>query len=323
MELKFNEELKNIEGRKFKIIDRKKDPRGSAFDLIKCQFLEEPFDDNGNKVEVVRMASQVCRGLIYNPYVRSVFGVGYSGYYEKDENYEASIRDKWYSMLERCKSDEHYKNITIDSSWYNFSNFYDWVTSQIGYKDYSLDKDFSQYYTKNKVYGPSTCIMIPQSLNVCIVDKEDSSKLPTGVAKVKSEKKVEVTIPIMDENGCTRSIRLGRFLNTPNGLAEAFIHSKIARELKLKTIAQILYDNNYIDNRAYYFVSNYKYISRYTDMDRVNIILRPNSYKEDVERFILTHNEFNTILDDMVEKIKSIPLNILTPLHKENKDVIV
>ena len=312
MKLDINSIIKTKSGERVKILKRVKDKRGSGFDMITCEFIDEPFDDNGKHVVIERMASQVQRGILVNPYTKSVLGVGYSGEIVKGENVSLA-RDKWYSMIERCEKDGYAK---IHNEWYNFGKFYTWLSNQIGWECYNIDKDFSQFDVEDKIYSPETCIMIPQSINVCITDREDKYELPVGVAYVRNPEKVESTISIMNENGDTINYRLGRFLNTTEGITEAFIFSKIAREHKLKVLSEILLRHGYIDIRTYNIVTNFRFSSKYANMDIVNMILRKDKYYDDIERFLLTHNEFSVRLNEISDILKSIPLEKLTPLHK-------
>lgn len=83
----------------------------------------------------------------------------------------------WNSMIKRAGSrmaNTHktstYQNCTICSSWESYDNFYEWVTSQIGFnskdeagKCYALDKDI--LFKGNKHYSPETCVFVPREIN--------------------------------------------------------------------------------------------------------------------------------------------------------------
>jgi hypothetical protein len=109
------------------------------------------------------------RGLVKNPYLPTVFGVGIIG-----TKYPVSINcvhtkeyTVWKSMLKRCYDNKtkerqpYYKNIKCCEEWLNFEMFCDWLHSQSNFEKWlsgsrwALDKDI--LIKGNKEYSPKTC----------------------------------------------------------------------------------------------------------------------------------------------------------------------
>ena len=92
----------------------------------------------------------------------------------------------WSAMLNRCyrspgsKIYEAYKDTTVDSGWYTFSNFKKWMEEQEWY-GLELDKDL---LTDENKYSPTTCIFIPQWLNCFITgDVKTENSALIGIYK--------------------------------------------------------------------------------------------------------------------------------------------
>jgi thymidylate synthase len=108
-------------------------------------------------------------GKCFDPYSRSVFGVGYYGNYnKKDPNYNMLV-NTWRDMIRRCyyKKCKSYKNygakgFHVDSRWHSFEQFQkdftkipNWELKLEYPNEYSLDKDI--LFASNK-YSVDTCI---------------------------------------------------------------------------------------------------------------------------------------------------------------------
>lgn len=83
----------------------------------------------------------------------------------------------WVSILQRCISKKvherqpTYIGCTVCEDWKYLSNFIKWVDSQPN-KDWQngqLDKDL--LVEGNRHYSPETCVYIPRSLNMFIIDR--------------------------------------------------------------------------------------------------------------------------------------------------------
>lgn len=92
---------------------------------------------------------------------------------------------KWSNLLDRCYNPNRqnrqpaYIGCSVCNEWLTFSNFKAWMETQ-DWEGKCLDKDL--LYPDNKVYSPTTCCFISQSLNNFLVE---SGKLrgdwPLGV----------------------------------------------------------------------------------------------------------------------------------------------
>lgn len=113
------------------------------------------------------------KGMVKNPYHRSVEGVGYVGV----GKFKCSVNGKateeyaaWLGMLVRGYNSKFksknptYKHITVCDEWHNFQNFAYWYTREDEYgRGYHLDKDI--LVKGNKLYSPKTCCLVPKGLN--------------------------------------------------------------------------------------------------------------------------------------------------------------
>lgn len=134
------------------------------------------------------------KGMVKNPYHRSVEGVGYFGvgkFSARNGNEVSWEYAAWRSMIYRCYStvfqDKHpsYVGCTVCEEWHNFQVFADWYTREDEYgRGYHLDKDV--LVKGNKVYSPSTCCLVPQDINSFFcTSQEKESGLPVGISKTK------------------------------------------------------------------------------------------------------------------------------------------
>ena len=105
-------------------------------------------------------------------FAKTVYGVGYYGnpVLKHDRLY-----DLWHNMMARCYDPNHPSyslyggaGITVSPIWHSYELFVRTTTRlplyalwNIDPSAYDLDKD----YYGSRVYGPSTCVFIPQSLN--------------------------------------------------------------------------------------------------------------------------------------------------------------
>ncbi len=132
-----------------------------------------------HKHTVKTTATNIRMGQIKNPYLPSVYGVGYigSGEYNTRRNGGTSLEyQTWQDMLGRCYNTEFQKNnptyigCTVCPEWHNFQNFADWyVNNKFHGLGYHLDKDL--LVKGNKVYSPETCCLVPVSLNSLLNDR--------------------------------------------------------------------------------------------------------------------------------------------------------
>lgn len=166
----------------------------------------------------------------------------------------------WNAMRDRCKKDgatqkrfPAYIGCSIDSFFKDpkqgFQNFAEWCQTQKGFgvEGFELDKDI--LVKGNKVYGPSTCVFVPQQINNLFLvpkRKDPTNNMPVGVRFVDNGYRVEISIN-------NKSVNLGRFPT----VAEA---EKVYLTEKVKDIHNKAdFYKEQIDDRAYKALKSYTY----------------------------------------------------------------
>ncbi len=239
--LKIGEIRYNTYGTPMKIINVKKNQ------IVEIQFLDE------HGVIKESQYQNFKNGCIKNPYDRNVRGVGYFGegvYTATDKNnpYVKRAFQVWSTMLERCHKEESrerfpaYGNCLVCDEWHNYQNFRKWYDEnyyEVGTERMHIDKDI--LYKNNRVYSPTTCLIVPQRINMLFVHKPNKDNLPNGINKTKSGKfRVRY-------NGK----ELGYFNSVEEG---AIIHDKE----KKKAIIQIANEyRNLVPERVYHALINW------------------------------------------------------------------
>lgn len=99
----------------------------------------------------------------------------------------------WKNMLKRCYSDKWhekhptYIGCTVCEEWLTFSNFRNWMEQQ-DWENKQLDKDLLD--VGNKEYSPSSCVFVPQIVNLFLTASGDArGEYPLGVAFHKKVKR--------------------------------------------------------------------------------------------------------------------------------------
>ena len=110
----------------------------------------------------------------------------------------------WEHMLERCYSDKKSrtqrwykdKGVTVCKEWHDYSNFHKWYkenTYELGSDKLQIDKDIM--FEGNKEYSPTKCILVPQSVNTLLIDREaDRGIYKKGVYKDGERFKAQVSV---------------------------------------------------------------------------------------------------------------------------------
>ena len=187
----------------------------------------------------------IKKGMVKNPYFRSVEGVGYFGVgkfkgYLNGKQTEEYVA--WSGMLLRCYNvkfkNKHptYEGVTVCEDWHNFQNFAYWYTREDEYgRGYHLDKDILM--KGNKQYSPDTCCLVPQEINKFFTSTgEKKNGLPTGVTMTKN-KSFKVKASLLGVN---------KYIGTFKTLEEAvhaYSHAKgvDAKELALSNLGNVRY----------------------------------------------------------------------------------
>lgn len=149
----------------------------------------------------------------------------------------------WANLLKRCYNSSYlltyptYVGCSVHPHWKYYKNFKSWFDENY-VPDYHLDKDF--LVDRNKVYGPDTCIFIPNWLNSFILDsRKVRGDYPVGVSFSKQKRKFSSQISI---NG--KATFLGWY-GTPKEAHEVWLD----RKLKLAADKKEMMDG--IDERLY------------------------------------------------------------------------
>lgn len=191
-----------------------------------------------------------------NPYDKTVCEVGYLG----EGPYGAGESDRrtyttWMDIIRRCycmhKHQACYDGCSVVAEWHNFQNFAKWYYENsyvIDGERLHIDKDL--LYFDNKIYGPDTCLLIPERINYLIIrHAPQRGKYPIGVRK--HRKSLSFEARCMTHNG-KESIG---FFNTPD---EAFMAYKKRKEEFIKEVANEYKDK--IPDKVYQALLKYEVI---------------------------------------------------------------
>ena len=134
-------------------------------------------------------------GLIKNPYDRNTYGIGYLGEGKYNKKDYKKIYNTWTDMLRRCyepyfiNKNLAYINCFVCDEWHNFQNFAEWYEGdyyEVNNQRMCLDKDI--LVKGNKIYSPSTCLIVPQVINQLFVKTRIKNDLPIGVGLFDNKK---------------------------------------------------------------------------------------------------------------------------------------
>ena len=199
--------------------------------------------------------------------------------------------DRWRNLLRRVSIDKSYTHVNICDEWYNFDNFYNFISDERnGFKGegYELDKDILSHNKKDRIYSPETCLFIPRLLNAVLLDRKNhkEAKYPLGVNDNPKWKYDTVFSSIQRGNKkitlCS-SNREGRI-----GLVKCFSYYKYAKEYFLKLLSNYMLDKSLITTKVRDAVHKYEVHDKrdvddiITDNETYLYILRNMSSKDKV-----------------------------------------
>lgn len=244
-EKRLGETRKNKQGRKMTIIAY----RGAAD--IDVQF-ESKFVVDHTEYKLFE------RGTICDPFFQSLCGVGYMGMrtsYKGADKY-ARQYEVWSSMMKRCynencKRHTWYEDCIVAEEWHCFANFLKWYEEHYyelpdGMGRIELDKDFK--VKECRVYGPDTCLLIPQRINGAKPKTRTINReFPIGMTYQASKGKYKIRISKYGEDTV-----IG-YYDTPE---KAFAVLKEEKEKELHRLAELY--KPYIPQEVYDAVINYK-----------------------------------------------------------------
>lgn len=173
---------------------------------IRILFLEYPYETSTE-------AGKLFSGSIRNPMRPTIHNIGFfgAGPYRITKAYE-----KWLKMLNRVYNSKNesdirsYNDVTVHPDWHCYQTFAAWYHRQIDHFDevdftWELDKDL--LVPGNRIYGPETCCIIPEQINLILCDGAfGRGSLPLGVTKTKRGKPYKVRV-----NSFGEQIYLGRY----------------------------------------------------------------------------------------------------------------
>lgn len=143
--------------------------------------------------ETTTISDTLKSGMIKNPYFPRIFNKGYFGVGKyKARIGSSSINSKstneyrsWINMLSRCYDPNYigtkagqmcYSGVQVEDSWLNFQVFAAWYRKELAAVElkspetkFVLDKDLLSLDVK--IYSPETCCLIPEQLNIALVDR--------------------------------------------------------------------------------------------------------------------------------------------------------
>ena len=200
------------------------------------------------------------KGKIKCPFEPRVFGIGYLGvgeYKAWENGKDTKVYKAWKNMLQRCYDSKlhmkhpTYFNCTVCDEWLNFQNFAAWYEEnyyEIEDKVMCLDKDI--LVKGNKIYGPDTCVFVPQEINL-LFTKRDAARgeSPIGVS-IRTDRRRNMFQAYCRVNGKLKHIG---YYSSPEEASAAY---KEFKEELIKSIADEY--KEYIPDKLYDAMYNYE-----------------------------------------------------------------
>ena len=164
--------------------------------FINTASIEVEFIDN-HKYKTMTTYNNFQRGVVMNPYDRTICGIGYIGdgkyrHNVKTTPFRKTMHNCWDDMIRRCYDENKrhvhpaYQNCYVSDIWHNYQDFALWYEQnyyKVGVERMHLDKDI--LYKNNKFYSPETCLIVPQRINMLFVrqNRQTDKDLPTGISR--------------------------------------------------------------------------------------------------------------------------------------------
>lgn len=188
---------------------------------------------------------------VKNPYDITVYGVGAVGdgkYKTWEQGHITAEYGTWADMLRRCYSEKtknkqpaYYGITTVCNEWKIYQVFAEWYINNKYEVNERLHLDKDILYPGNKVYSPNTCLLVPQRINMLLLNKPNKRGLPNGITKVKYGYMAQYN-----------QVELGIY----NTVEEAYSHYAKVKENKIKEVADEYRD--IIPQNVYNALLNYK-----------------------------------------------------------------
>lgn len=192
--------------------------------------------DNGH--EATCSYQNLLKGKVLNPFYPKVYGVGFIGvgkYLTKQNGKITEYYESWRGALRRSYDKKFHKKCatyvgcSVDSRWHNYQDFCAWADKQVFFSGYKLDKDL--LVRGNKIYGPDTCVYLPNELN-CIISMHYTPRknVPNGVSKVWNPKARKTWVANVSRRGdkSKSKVHCVGYFSTAEEASEAYIKAKKA-----------------------------------------------------------------------------------------------
>ena len=194
--------------------------------------------------ETITRAVHIRKGAVKDTSLPSVFGKGVVGNKFPTKSGSKSTEEYllWTNMLKRCYSENFnlkyvsYVGCTVSENFMQYTYFYEWCNSQIGFgvEGFQLDKDILS--KGNRVYSEDTCCLVPPEINTLLTRYTKESDTCKGVYYNKKLGKFSAHL-------------LGKYIGLFTTEIEAFYAYKQAKEAYIKEVAEKWRDK--IDPRVY------------------------------------------------------------------------
>ena len=151
--------------------------------------------------EKVAFSSNIKKGLVNNPNIPSLEGVGIIGKGKFNATFEGKFTEEyntWQNMIKRVYNTKNqsrhpsYMGCSVSEEFLNFQDFAAWFEKQPNRgKGYHLDKDLT--VLGNKVYSSETCCLVPIEINNMFLDGSKRYKEfdQRGVFYISSGKRIK------------------------------------------------------------------------------------------------------------------------------------
>ena len=147
---------------------------------VLIQFTDRP------DYQVWSTMQNIKNGQIKNPYLKTVYNIGYYGVGEhtsRKNNKKTPQYIKWFSMFDRCYNPKvhenfpRYKDCMVSEEFHNFQNFAQWYDKKIYKCKYPLELDKDLFEENNKIYCPSKCCFLPKEINATLNSKRHDKEV--------------------------------------------------------------------------------------------------------------------------------------------------
>lgn len=155
--------------------------------------IDVEFLDDFHYVKEHQTYSNFNRGVIKNPYDKTLCGIGYIGvgkYMTRNSmtHKQEKAYQIWTALFDRCyrnknKYPSYHNKCEICEEWHNYQNFANWY-EQNEYKcDGRLHIDKDILNPNCNLYSPENCLLVPQRINMLFMNRSNKRGLPNGIEK--------------------------------------------------------------------------------------------------------------------------------------------